>query len=170
MDRQDPERQIYNEQLLTALIDFLESNGVSVGGLGSRVGSGTGSLKGSTLSRRTKATKASETGARYKGRKIHTHKGHHFVVYTYTHPTWCGHCGNLLWGIMKQGWKYVTHSPFYTILLAIYILATLALLGGSALDFCHTWSCWYINVHRFFFSRCTLCHLTLFVPHCIMLC
>lgn len=44
---------------------------------------------------------------KYKGKKIHLHKGHHFVIYTYSHPTWCGHCGGLLWGIVKQGWKCI---------------------------------------------------------------
>ena len=32
---------------------------------------------------------------------------HHFVVTSYSHPTYCGHCGKLLWGLMKQGWQCV---------------------------------------------------------------
>jgi hypothetical protein len=97
----DPERLIHSQQLYTALAEFLDENGVSIG-----IARGGASLNGKSW--RMRNIKTSESGAaRYKGRKVHTHKGHHFVVTTYGHPTWCGHCGNMLWGLMKQGWKCV---------------------------------------------------------------
>eukprot|EP00038_Savillea_parva_P004790 m.142202 g.142202 ORF g.142202 m.142202 type:complete len:1139 (+) comp11580_c0_seq2:162-3578(+) len=97
---QDPERQRQSQQLYTSLSEFLEEYGISVGVVPG------GSLK--QKSYKMKQVKTSQSGAaRYKGRKVHTHKGHHFVVTTYTHPTWCDHCGNLLWGLMKQGWRCV---------------------------------------------------------------
>eukprot|EP00051_Salpingoeca_urceolata_P002454 m.50341 g.50341 ORF g.50341 m.50341 type:complete len:1209 (+) comp12147_c1_seq1:446-4072(+) len=40
-------------------------------------------------------------------RKVRLHAGHHFVTSSYQHPTFCGVCKTLLWGVIKQGWDCV---------------------------------------------------------------
>ena len=42
-----------------------------------------------------------------KGKKVHLHNGHQFVVTTFKTPTWCGHCGDFIWGLRKQAWQCV---------------------------------------------------------------
>ena len=44
-------------------------------------------------------------GNRPKGKKVHLHNGHQFVVATFKAPTWCQHCGDFIWGMRKQAWQ-----------------------------------------------------------------
>ena len=36
--------------------------------------------------------------------KMHLYNGHPFVVHSFKTPTFCAHCGDMLWGLRKQGW------------------------------------------------------------------
>ena len=42
---------------------------------------------------------------RSKGKRVHLHNGHQFVVATFKAPTWCQHCGDFIWGMRKQAWQ-----------------------------------------------------------------
>ena len=48
-------------------------------------------------------------------KKLHIHAGHHFVTQTYQHPTFCGHCKTLLWGLMRQGWTCISMSAVFRV-------------------------------------------------------
>eukprot|EP01137_Pigoraptor_chileana_P018918 Opistho-2@79167 len=37
--------------------------------------------------------------------KVHVHSNHQFVATHYNYPTFCDHCGDLLWGIGNQGYQ-----------------------------------------------------------------
>lgn len=54
-------------------------------------------------------THQSKTGTimQKKKGKIHLYHGHPFTVQSFRKPTFCANCGDMLWGIHKQGWECV---------------------------------------------------------------
>ncbi|XP_048088822.1 protein kinase C delta type-like isoform X1 [Alosa alosa] len=93
-------------------------------------------------------------------------KPHSFKTYSYKIPTFCNHCGTLLWGLFKQGRKCEdcvlnVHHRCHVWYLTVCVCVT---LSDCVLNVHHRCHVWYLIV-CVFVCVCVLCVFRLCIEH-----
>ncbi|XP_022805907.1 rho guanine nucleotide exchange factor 11-like isoform X2 [Stylophora pistillata] len=87
-----------NNAMVSALTTFLRQVGITMKQQGNNA----------NILERYQSFTRKENKPLFKMKSNKKMKGHHFVSTQYTTPTYCNHCGNLLWGAGDQGYQCST--------------------------------------------------------------